>query len=91
MQKNRNHEKTYYHKTCIDIKDRDKQIWTCNNCEESFVTSIELLTHIANKHSNEDGEETQTSSTPSNDHESRFVFSESMLDEFVDKNFLNGL
>ena len=48
-------------------------------------------THIGNTHSDEDGEATQNGSTPSNEPDSSFFFSESMLDEFVDNNFLNGL
>ena len=47
--------------------------------------------HIPNKHSGEDGDVTEKNSTPSNEHDASFVFSESMLDEFVDTNFLNGV
>ena len=78
-------------KHAVDRKVRDKQICTCNNCEESFEISSELQKHIANKHSDEDGEETQSSSKPSNEYDSSFVFIEPKLDEFVDKIFLNGL
>ena len=78
-------------KHAMDRKEKDKQISSCNQCEEKFKTLIELQIHIANKHSDEDGEMTQEISTPSYEHESSFVFSESMLDEFVDKNFLNGV
>ena len=77
-------------KHAVDTKDKAKQTFTCNNCEESFDTSSELHTHIANKHSVEDVQETQTSLTLSNEHGSNFVFSDSMLNEFMDKNLLIG-
>ena len=60
-----------------------KQMWTCEQCGEKFKTSSELETHIVGKH-NVYSEAMSGSSTPLEcQDEPSFVFSESMLDEFI--------
>ena len=56
----------------------------CSKCSVEFKTSIDLLSHIAREHHDE--EEGKLQSTPKSDSEQEkpdFVFSESMLDEFL--------
>ena len=60
-----------------------EQILCCNQCGGKFTTSSYLNTHIADKHFIE----TEVV-TKENQHDTSFVFSESMRDEFVDQNFL---
>ena len=62
-----------------------EQMWTCKQCHKKFERSLDLQSHIAQEH-DYDTEKIQNSSTPSKDlHNSSFVFSESMLDEFIDR------
>ena len=56
----------------------------CSMCSVEFKTSIDLLSHVAREHHDE--EEVRLQSTPKSDSKQEkpdFVFSESMLDEFL--------
>ena len=59
----------------------------CKVCNQEFKTSIELESHIAKEHDDqEEAWSVKFQSTPKSvkeENESTFVFSESMLDEFL--------
>ena len=62
-----------------------EKMWTCKQCNERFESSHDLQSHIVQEH-DYDKVTRQNSSTPSKDiHDLSFVFSESMLDEFIDR------
>ena len=60
-------------------------ILDCSYCEKKFENMFEMQTHIADKHCERRVIEHGSSTPHTNSHDSSFVFSESMLDEFIDK------
>ena len=57
----------------------------CKVCEKIFKTSMDLVSHVANEHIEEEEWKVKAQSTPNSDGEvklSSFVSSESLLDEF---------
>ena len=55
-------------------------------CKKEFKTAMELVSHVANKHGEEEEWIVKAQSTPKSDGQvklSSFVFSESMQDEFL--------
>ena len=58
----------------------------CKACRKEFKTSMELVSHVADEHVEEEEWNVKAQSTPKSDGEAKvssFVFSESMLDEFL--------
>ena len=69
-------------KNHIKIKHAE-QILTCNQCKKKFTTLSYLNAHITEKNLVE-----PEVLSDENQYDTSFVFSESMLDEFVDQNIV---
>ena len=58
----------------------------CKVCKKEFTNSMELVSHVANEHGEEEECIAKAQSTPKSYGQAKlssFVFSESMLDEFL--------
>ena len=73
-----------WHKKHITSK---HSVHKCKVCQKEFKNSMDLVSHVAKEHlEDEEALSVQSTSTPNSDRGGKhtsFVFSESMLDEFL--------